>query len=323
MHCVRRSITPQGTSSRAPRRLLRGLNGMQLTRRISRSIRQIIKASSRRDVQSRYSTCLLILVVRLVRIATTSFHQDINILSTRLERHARATDQTAVATELVAAAEFRKDIERRQAEDLKIQCEQWLKPSNVNFIHQLRVGARLDGTCEWIMTHAGFRRWRDPAIPVSRNRLLTISGPPSQGKLVLASSIVVALEKDTQPTLFFAFSSSDRSRQRIENMLRTLVWQLVHKCASKEATNAVHQLRTRTADQPTASELWDVVQAISSLMKRPIFWVLDGLDEYSDFDASVLTRISISLRPAQIYAYYLLVAPMFFNPIPWPVAILK
>ena len=73
--------------------------------------------------------------MRLTQIVVRSFDQDIGAIIVRLERHARAADQTAVATELFEAARFRKEAERRHREETKIQCGRWLKPSDVTHVH--------------------------------------------------------------------------------------------------------------------------------------------------------------------------------------------
>ena len=220
------------------------------------------------------STCLLTILVRLARIATTSFRQDIGTLTTRLESHARAADQTAIAAELVAASEFRKETERRQAQDLKIQCEKWLKPSSVKHVHQLQVKAKLAGTCCWIDSHPAFEKWMKALDSSSEDRLLIISGPHGRGKSVMASSIVMKLESDGRHTLFFTFSNSDGNRHGSENLLRTFLWQLILNCETREGVDTVY--RQRIAGQPTVSELWDLVKPVSSLLASPVYCIIDG-----------------------------------------------
>ena len=212
--------------------------------------------------------------MRLARIATTSFRQDIGTLTSRLERHARAADQTAIAAELVAASEFRKETERRQAQDLKVQCEKWLKPSSVKHVHQLQVEAKLAGTCRWIDSHSSFEKWMNALDSSTEDRLLIISGPHGRGKSVMASSIVMKLESEGRRTLFFTFSNSDGNRHGSENLLRTFLWQLILICTTREGIDTV--FRQRTAGQPTVSELWELVKSVSSILASPVYCIIDG-----------------------------------------------
>ncbi len=227
--------------------------------------------------------------MRLFKVVVRSFDQDIGAVIARLERHARIADQTAVATELLRAAEFRKEAERRQHEELKVQCERWLKPSNVKHVHLHQVRARLDGTCDWITSNDVFKRWVQLGCSTTQDRLLVISGTHGCGKSVLASSIVVRLEKDEQHTLFFAFSSSDGSRQNSENLVRTLISQLLHETGNKESLDTVHHLRLD--GQPTVSALWDVFECTASALTKPVYCIIDGIDECIDFNNTTSMKI--------------------------------
>ena len=218
--------------------------------------------------------------MRLTQTIVRSFDRDMGTIITRLERHARVADQTAVATELLRAADFRKDADRRQHEELKIQCERWLRPSDVKTVHLHQVRARLDGTCDWITSNDLFERWAKPECLTIQDRLLVISGTQGCGKSVLASSIVARLEKSKQHTLFFSFSSSDGSRQTSGNLIRTLLWQLLQETNSKEGVDTVHNLRLD--GQPTISELWEAFGSIASSLAKPVYCVIDGIDECND-----------------------------------------
>ena len=227
--------------------------------------------------------------MRLTQTVVRSFDRDIGAVISRLERHARIADQTAVATELLEAAEFRKETDRRQLEELKIQCERWLKPSDVRPVHLHQVRARLDGTCDWITSNDVFERWVRPGCLTTQDRLLVVSGTHGCGKSVLASSIVARLEKGEQHTLFFAFSSSDGTRQTSENLIRTLLWQLLQETANEESVNIVHHLRLD--GQPTISELWEAFGRIASSLAKPAYCVIDGIDECIDYNHTLSTKI--------------------------------
>src|ERR1700739_3196099 len=107
-------------------------------------------------------------IVRLTCQIYGSFEEEFGDVIERLERHSKAADQTAIATEMHKAAEFRRgramqpclhsvdyaDVraatELKDRQDLKMRCEAWLKPANMKAIHHFQVQAKLQGTCEWI-----------------------------------------------------------------------------------------------------------------------------------------------------------------------------
>ena len=227
--------------------------------------------------------------MRLTKILVHSFDQDVGAIIARLERHARVADQTAVASELLEAATFREEAERRQREDMKVQCELWLKPSNVKLVHQCQLQARLDGTCDWIVSNDVFKRWVGSGHLAIHDRLLVISGTHGCGKSVLASSVVVKLNEDQQPTLYFAFSSSDGTRQTSGDLVRSLLWQSLLTNSNPENVNIVQRLRL--AGQPTISELWEAFINMYSALATPVFCIIDGIDECTDFEHTMSINI--------------------------------
>ena len=249
--------------------------------------------------------------MRLTHSVVRSFDRDIGAVIARLERHARVADQTAVAMELGRAADFRQEACQRQHEELKLQCERWLKPANVKHVHLHQLQAKLDGTCDWIASNDIFEKWVKPEPLTSRDRFLVISGTHGCGKSVLASSIVDRLEKAKQHTLFFSFSSSDGSRQTSQNLIRTLLWQLLHKTADKESVDTVHRLNLD--GQPTISELWEAFGRIASTLAKPVYCVVDGIDECIDYNHMVSTAIVKTLQKIPDLRILLLGRPHVFQ----------
>ena len=260
---------------------------------------------------SEFMFCLQVPLVRLAQSVVRSFDRDIGTVIERLERHARAADQTAIATELLEAAEFRKETCRRQHEDLKTKCERWLRPSDTRQIHLQRVQAQLNGTCSWIKSNDDFKRWGGPESTTGRNRLLVVSGAHGCGKSVLASSIVARLENSKQHTLFFAFSSTDGSRQTSENLVRTLLWQLLREAANKESVETVHRLSLD--GEPTTPELWMTFGGIASSLERPIYCVIDGVDECIDYSHNMTTMLTEVLEKCSDLRILLLGRPHVFQ----------
>ena len=207
----------------------------------------------------------------------------------QLERHARIVDQTAVAVELLRAAEYRKESNMKHQEGMNLRYEKWLRPSHVREIHDQQVTARLDGTCYWIESNAMFNKWTDPTFSALPDRLLCISGTHGCGKSVLSSSIVIGLEKDQKHALFFSFSSTDVNRSSSKNLIRTIFWQLLQKNTDVKGANLISSLMSR--GQPLVSELWESLGNLMELMNGPVYCIIDGVDECSDFDQGVVRSI--------------------------------
>ncbi|KAF6226640.1 hypothetical protein HO173_012470 [Letharia columbiana] len=191
-------------------------------------------------------------LVRLAQTVVRSFDQDIGAVIARLERHARVADQTAVATELLEAAKFRKEAGRRQHEELEIQCERWLKPSDVKHVHLRQVRARLEGTCDWITSNDVFGRWIKPGCLTSQDRLLVISGTHGCGK---SNTPMAVAARDYQ----------------------------------QRNVNTIHHLRLD--GQPTIPELWKAFGQIASSLAKPVYCVVDGIDECTDYNHTMSVKI--------------------------------
>ena len=218
----------------------------------------------------------------------------------RLERHAKIVDQTAIATELLRASEHRTRMEAKHREEKIIQCETWLRPSNVRNLHNMQVSARLNGTCDWIASDEKFRKWIDKGCSENLDRILCVSGAHGCGKSILSSSIVSGLEKENNSVLYFSFSSTDASRRTPESLVRTLLWQLIQKTTTE---NGIESLRDLVFQgHPTTSELWQTFGAVANSSNIPIYCVIDGVDECTDFDHAVfkiildLVEVSFNLR---------------------------
>lgn len=186
-----------------------------------------------------------------------------------------------------------------------------MKPANVKHVHLYQVRAKLDGTCDWIASNDIFERWVKPESSTSRDRFLVISGAHGCGKSVLASSIVARLEKGKQHTLFFSFSCSDGSRQTSENLIRTLIWQLLQETAEKESVDTVHRLSLD--GQPTISELWEAFGRIASTLAKPVYCVVDGIDECTDYNHTVSMTIMQILGKSPELRILLLGRPHVFQ----------
>ena len=152
----------------------------------------------------------------------------------------------------------------------------WLKPSNLREFHDHHLQEKLPGTCEWIWSHPMFLRWSNISTDSpADDRILHISGIPGCGKTILASSIVDSMKTRGDRVLFFSFSGTDASRQAIDSLVRSLLWQLLQESTSDESFNIVRDLMFK--GPPLTSELWNALNRVS--MSIQMCWVIDGVDE--------------------------------------------
>lgn len=208
----------------------------------------------------------------------------------RLRRHAKAVDETAIATELQQAAQYRQKTEKVYHHDLQIRCSEWLQPPNVRECHRRQLRERLAGTCEWILTDPTFAAWNNSSPIISdMNRLLLICGNPGCGKTVLASSIMEHVNSQTKYVLFFPFSNVDAARQSIKDLVRSLIWQALVTVNEQECWDTIHVLMSKG---PVAlSELWDALGSILKHDQKPWFLIIDGVDECNELEGLLRDRI--------------------------------
>ncbi|RYC79570.1 hypothetical protein BFJ63_vAg17544 [Fusarium oxysporum f. sp. narcissi] len=155
------------------------------------------------------------------------------------------------------------------------EIKEWLSPpdssSNANHARKLRH----EGTGEWFLNSAAFREWE-----TGSRRHLWLYGLPGCGKTVLSTTILDHLTNiHDHITLNFFFDFSDTTKQTVDGMLRSLVFQL-YKLGidySRELDGLFKSHRDGR-DQPATKTL---LGCLHTIMRGPIkiFLVLDALDE--------------------------------------------
>ncbi|KAI0845106.1 TPR-like protein [Daldinia vernicosa] len=180
---------------------------------------------------------------------------------------------------------------RKDRSDLKYRCDMWLKPSNMREIYNNQIREKLLGTCEWIWSHSIFSEWSsNSTYPAAVDRrLLCIYGTHGCGKTVLASSIVESLRNKGKKVFFFSFSGADTSRQTLDNLARSLLWQVLQESISDESFDIMRDLMSR--GQPLTSELWTTFKDITISISGLIYWVIDGVDECKESGEELFNQV--------------------------------
>jgi len=138
-----------------------------------------------------------------------------------------------------------------------------------------------DGTCEWILFNDAYLQWTsgDDLSP----KILWLYGRPASGKSVLSSFVInklVALGKMSSCQYFF-IRYGDSNKRSLSLLFRSLAYQMAL------AVPGFQENILELADEAVEFEsvdpkfIWEcLISTIIRLeLQRPIFWVIDGIDE--------------------------------------------
>ncbi|KAK2010380.1 purine and uridine phosphorylase [Colletotrichum eremochloae] len=155
------------------------------------------------------------------------------------------------------------------------KIRQWLSPPDTSANYNLARERRHEGTGLWFLDSTAFREW----VHGTRKHLW-LHGMPGSGKTVLITTVLDHLaQRDDLDTLDFFFDFSDTSKQKPEDMCRSLAFQLYTKRI--ESRKELDSLLASHGDgqiQPTAQALSQCFQKMMQTEGR-LCIVLDALDE--------------------------------------------
>jgi hypothetical protein len=152
----------------------------------------------------------------------------------------------------------------------------WLSPLDPSTNFNKALQQRQEGTGLWLLQSSLFKKWHS-----QQHSFLWLHGIPGCGKTILSSTIIKHLV-DTHPNqllLYFYFDFTDAGKQTLDNLLRSLISQLYHKC--KETQKLLDSLFSSCDNgrrQPTCESLSKVFLQMIEEVKE-VYMVLDALDE--------------------------------------------
>jgi WD40 repeat protein len=161
--------------------------------------------------------------------------------------------------------------------------------------------ARIEGSCEWLAANIPFQRWADPDSE-DGSAVYWISANPGTGKSVLSGYVINALTGMSLNGSYYFFRYGDNVKSTVGGFLRSLCYQLALRSA--EVRQQLLELMDQGArigkdDTKTA---WRQLRPVVCNARTPTttqYWVLDALDECSDFDYLFSVMASIE-RHARI-----------------------
>lgn len=161
------------------------------------------------------------------------------------------------------------------SEDLRVKA--WLNPTNasINYVNAAKL--RHPNTGRWFLKSDRYL-W----LKSTSNARLWLCGIPGSGKTVLASTVIEDLKLDDGPetsVIYFFFSFSDQSKQKLEDMLKSLIFQL----ATARKFTKVHMMKLYQKcagghQQPQMEELVGVFEQMLGEVQN-VTLVIDALDE--------------------------------------------
>ncbi len=153
----------------------------------------------------------------------------------------------------------------------------WLPPPDPSTNRNAAKEKRQEGTGNWLVTSTAFLEWKS-----GLRRHLWLHGLAGCGKTVLTSTVLDHLN-DGRPNscvcLEFFFDFRDKDKQRLDNLLRSLAFQLYSQCA--DARKDLDTLLTACDNGQRQPETVSLSRTVHGMMQHPqkLQIVLDALDE--------------------------------------------
>ncbi|KAL0937365.1 uncharacterized protein CTRU02_207096 [Colletotrichum truncatum] len=157
------------------------------------------------------------------------------------------------------------------------RLHKWLSPpdSSTNFNHARQKCHKGSGL--WFISSSIYKDWKQ-----GLRRHLWLHGLAGCGKTVLSTTIVDDLRKANDAiTLEFYFDFSDNTKQGLDGVLRSLIFQLYNLGHNTEELGSLYDTLLQGQKQPDTKALTNCFSAIIKGTKT-IYIVLDALDESTD-----------------------------------------
>jgi hypothetical protein len=204
-----------------------------------------------------------------------------------------SSDLTEVA---INVRDTRENVHELRLSHHEKEIRDWLSAANPSINYANALEKRHKGTGLWFTEGEAFADWKKQP-----NSFLWLHGIAGCGKTILSSTIIEHLSNVTsrdQVLLYFYFDFNDSNKQTLENMLRSLTYQLYQR--QPDARESLDQLWS-SSQHLSRDSLRDTLLAMLGKVNN-VSIVLDALDESttrSDLLAwikSVLGADSIACR---------------------------
>ncbi|RYP21555.1 hypothetical protein DL765_002191 [Monosporascus sp. GIB2] len=193
--------------------------------------------------------------------------------------------------------QLHKDAAKQAMSDKEKKCHQLFRlTKNNNAAHELygdatyewykgRVEDRVEGTCQWFLSHEHFRTWLE-----QDSGPLLVSADPGCGKSVLAKYLIDHGLPRSATVCYFFFKDKD------QNTVRQALCAILHQLFSHHPSLIRHAMPEYSKNGPglisTTASLWEILErAGQDSQAGPVILVLDALDECVESDFRDLIRM--------------------------------
>lgn len=170
-------------------------------------------------------------------------------------------------------------LDKKHFDDHRNRVLQWLSASDPTSDLNRALASRHEGSGQWLLERDDFTEWT-----AQRNSFIWLYGMPGCGKSVLASTIIESLQGSLSPLLIFYFDFNDISKQKLDDMIRSLIKQLAFQVPDTwKALNQFHEAYKKGT--PTCETLCTTFRAMLEQVSE-VFVIIDALDECSTREGS-------------------------------------
>ncbi|KAJ6503534.1 hypothetical protein C8R45DRAFT_894773 [Mycena sanguinolenta] len=195
----------------------------------------------------------------------------------------------------VMSQELADKVQSLVDDNTRVKLRDWLKAADVGQNQKAGEDRYHTGTGNWFLEEtAEFQQWK-----YSPHSLLWLHGISGCGKTLLSSAVIKMLRDTGETIVYFYFDATDDGKQKLEDVLRTLISRL-SECSPHAATTLKRfwSSHSNGRDVPSNRKLREILQKVLEGITTPVYIVLDALDESSETD-DVLDAIT-EIRDANI-----------------------
>ena len=182
---------------------------------------------------------------------------------------------------------------RKEAHELRILLGV-TEPPDVDYIFYR--DQWMSGTNGWLLEEARYLKWLHAVEPATS--VLWLKGGAATGKSVLSSFIINSLVEQGASCQYFFIRFGDHKKRLLSSLLLSIAYQIA-QVVPEFRPQILHLLdETTSFENASPRTIWERVFKPTMLkMKdlKPIYWIIDGLDEADDARKVVKLLLDIPL----------------------------
>jgi WD40 repeat protein len=171
----------------------------------------------------------------------------------------------------------------------------------------------MEGTGQWLLRRSDLLQWLND-LGDQDSSVIWLIGLPASGKTALSSVVVNQLRSQFASCQHHFFTTGHQTKRTAAYCLRSIASQLAQ--ANLEFREALYAFHAETGIKFTSQDqnfntIWEKVYEgiiLKMRFRKPLFWVLDGVDE-ADLQSQI-TSCLLSMRPATTIKIFLSSRPM-------------